>query len=62
MLCYTWGTFKERIGKHYEKNGIMRCVHALVRLFGWIFDVADYFICLFFHYLSNLSQKDSLFP
>ena len=36
MLCYTWGTFKERIGKHYEKNGIMRCVHALVRLFGWM--------------------------
>ena len=29
-------TFKERIGKHYEKNGIMRCVHALVRLFGWM--------------------------
>lgn len=20
----------------YEKNGIMRCVHALVRLFGWM--------------------------
>lgn len=30
MLCYTQGTFKERIGKHYETNGIMRCVHALV--------------------------------
>lgn len=26
----------QRIGKHYEKNGIMRCVHALVRLFGWM--------------------------
>jgi len=36
MLCYTWGTFKERIGKHYEKNGIMRCVYALIRLFGWM--------------------------
>ena len=29
MLCYTWGTFKERIGKNYETNCIMRCVRAL---------------------------------
>ena len=44
MLCYTWGTFKERIGKRYEKNGIMRCVHALVRLFGWM----QYDTCLLY--------------
>ncbi len=36
MLCYTWGTFKEGIGENYETNYIMRCVHALVRLFGWM--------------------------
>ena len=43
MLCYTWGTFKERIGKHYEKNGIMRCVHALVpETYEMARELADY--------------------